>query len=252
MDYRHSRNHPGRQNSADSPVCARPQTQAHENSGQQSLNAYSDWPEQELQAYYHDLSSAYVYQQQQQRQRNLALDITYPEADVHSETRQIHSSGWDIANPTPIETGLHSQHDSMHLHTYTGSSNLLPTDPSFSNTSNSTRSFYHHHCLTEQQAPSTSNWTGDDTSSYGLEEDTPSSVVRNRDMPKPAARPAGPKLRFTPEDDALLVDLKETKDLTWKQIADFFPGRSSGTLQVRYCTRLKAKEISWTETLVSL
>ena len=53
------------------------------------------------------------------------------------------------------------------------------------------------------------------------------------------------------QDDALLVDLKETKDLSWKQIADFFPGRSSGTLQVRYCTKLKAKEIFWTEALVS-
>ena len=70
-------------------------------------------------------------------------------------------------------------------------------------------------------------------------------------MPKPAARPAGPNLRFTPENDALLVDSKETKDLTWKQIADFFPGRSSGTLQVRYYNKLKAKEISWTEPLVS-
>ena len=70
-------------------------------------------------------------------------------------------------------------------------------------------------------------------------------------MPKPAAGPAGPKLRSTSEDDALLVELKETKDLTWKQIADFVPGRSSGTLQVRYYNKLKAKEISWTEPLVS-
>lgn len=68
----------------------------------------------------------------------------------------------------------------------------------------------------------------------------------------PAARPRGPKLKFTPEDDQLLVDLKEKKNLTWKQIADFFPGRSSGTLQVRYCTKLKAKTTVWTEEMVSL
>jgi len=70
-------------------------------------------------------------------------------------------------------------------------------------------------------------------------------------MPAPAARPKGPKLKFTTEDDLLLVELKETKNLTWKQIADFFPGRSSGTLQVRYCTKLKAKTVEWSDEMVS-
>ncbi|KAF8248958.1 putative transcriptional activator Myb [Wilcoxina mikolae CBS 423.85] len=69
-------------------------------------------------------------------------------------------------------------------------------------------------------------------------------------MPSPAPRPRGPKLKFTPEDDTLLVDLKENKSLTWKQIAEFFPGRSSGTLQVRYCTKLKAKTTQWTDETV--
>lgn len=69
-------------------------------------------------------------------------------------------------------------------------------------------------------------------------------------MPQPAPRPRGPKLKFTPEDDQLLVDLKENKALTWKQIAEFFPGRSSGTLQVRYCTKLKAKTTQWTDETV--
>lgn len=76
------------------------------------------------------------------------------------------------------------------------------------------------------------------------------SVVGNPGMPPPAPRPRGPKLKFTPEDDQLLIDLKENKALTWKQIADFFPGRSSGTLQVRYCTKLKAKTTQWTEETV--
>ena len=78
------------------------------------------------------------------------------------------------------------------------------------------------------------------------------SVVGMDGMPAPAPRPRGPKLKFTPEDDQLLVDLKENKSLTWKQIAEFFPGRSSGTLQVRYCTKLKAKTTQWTEETVSL
>ena len=66
-----------------------------------------------------------------------------------------------------------------------------------------------------------------------------------------ARRPSGPKAKFTPEDDALLVELKEKHDLTWKKISDFFPGRSSGTLQVRYCTKLKAKGVTWTAESVS-
>ena len=78
------------------------------------------------------------------------------------------------------------------------------------------------------------------------------SVVGMEGMPAPAQRPRGPKLKFTPEDDQLLVDLKENKSLTWKQIAEFFPGRSSGTLQVRYCTKLKAKTTQWTDETVSL
>jgi hypothetical protein len=78
------------------------------------------------------------------------------------------------------------------------------------------------------------------------------SMVGQDGMPAPAPRPRGPKLKFTPEDDQLLVDLKEKKNLTWKQIADFFPGRSSGTLQVRYCTKLKAKATVWTGEMVRL
>ncbi|RPA87459.1 hypothetical protein BJ508DRAFT_320476 [Ascobolus immersus RN42] len=70
-------------------------------------------------------------------------------------------------------------------------------------------------------------------------------------MPPQAQRPRGPKVKFTPEDDTLLVDLKENKALTWKQIAEYFPGRTSGTLQVRYCTKLKAKTTQWTDETVN-
>ena len=76
------------------------------------------------------------------------------------------------------------------------------------------------------------------------------SIVGQEDMPEPASRPRGPKLKFSAEEDKMLVELKENKNLTWKQIADFFPGRTSGTLQVRYCTKLKAKTVSWTEDTV--
>ncbi|KAK4504542.1 hypothetical protein PRZ48_005458 [Zasmidium cellare] len=113
---------------------------------------------------------------------------------------------------------------------------------------------HHHHRLPNQQPPNKMQRTVgsfDATLSPTDEDDHgPPSVVGQPGMPAPAPRPKGPKLKFTPDDDALLVELKETKNLTWKQIADFFPGRSSGTLQVRYCTKLKAKTTVWTDDMI--
>ncbi|KAJ3463953.1 hypothetical protein MRS44_008739 [Fusarium solani] len=99
---------------------------------------------------------------------------------------------------------------------------------------------HHHHHLPDSGPPS--KMMRRDDGGGGAP-----SVVGQAGMPAPAPRPRGPKLKFTPEDDQLLIELKENKNLTWKQIADFFPGRSSGTLQVRYCTKLKAKTTNWTE-----
>lgn len=83
-------------------------------------------------------------------------------------------------------------------------------------------------------------------------EQSSNSLVGQEGMPSPAPRPSGLKPKFTSEDDQLLIQLKRHKNLTWKQIADFFPGRSSGTLQVRYCTKLKIKATLWTETKVRI
>ncbi|KAJ9640982.1 hypothetical protein H2199_005650 [Coniosporium tulheliwenetii] len=44
---------------------------------------------------------------------------------------------------------------------------------------------------------------------------------------------------FSAADDALLIDLKETKKLSWKDIKSHFPNRTKGTLQVRYCRTLQ-------------
>lgn len=101
---------------------------------------------------------------------------------------------------------------------------------------------HHHHRLPDTGPPTKMMRRDVDGGGGGAP-----SVVGQAGMPLPAARPRGPKLKFTPEDDQLLIDLKENKSLTWKQIADFFPGRTSGTLQVRYCTKLKAKTTQWTE-----
>lgn len=99
---------------------------------------------------------------------------------------------------------------------------------------------HHHHRLPDTSPPA-KIMRGDEGRRGGA-----LSMVGQVGMPPPAPRPRGPKLKFTPEDDQLLIDLKENRKLTWKQIADFFPGRSSGTLQVRYCTKLKAKTTQWT------
>ena len=104
----------------------------------------------------------------------------------------------------------------------------------------------HHHHRLPDTGPPAKLMRRDGESAGGAP-----SMVGQAGMPPPAPRPRGPKLKFTPEDDQLLIDLKENKNLTWKQIADFFPGRSSGTLQVRYCTKLKAKTTQWTDETVS-
>ncbi|KAK4124033.1 hypothetical protein N657DRAFT_573270, partial [Parathielavia appendiculata] len=106
---------------------------------------------------------------------------------------------------------------------------------------------HHHHRLPDTGPPSKLMRRDGESSGGGAAP----SMVGQAGMPPPAPRPKGPKLKFTPEDDQLLVELKENKNLTWKQIADFFPGRSSGTLQVRYCTKLKAKTTQWTDETVS-
>lgn len=112
---------------------------------------------------------------------------------------------------------------------------------------------HHHHRMPNQPPPAKVRRYGHsgEQSSLLQQAHCPPSVVGQEGMPPPAARPRGPKLKFSLEDDQLLVDLKEKKNLTWKQIADFFPGRSSGTLQVRYCTKLKAKSTNWTDDMVS-
>lgn len=122
------------------------------------------------------------------------------------------------------------------------------SDPyEFAEASGSTRSraqpSYHHH-----QLPETDQWSSM-RKEYG---DSLHSLVGKEGMPSPARRPQRPRIRFTPEEDQLLIELKEQKNLTWKQIADFFPGRNSGTLQVRYCTKLRAETMPWTRDMVSI
>lgn len=109
-------------------------------------------------------------------------------------------------------------------------------------------SLHHHHRLPVYEDPDPTRLA--DSLSRSREAASP-SVVDRLDMPSPAAKPKAAKSRFTRKDDERLVELKETKDLTWKQIAAFFPGRTPGTLQVRYCTKLKSKTEVWSDNMVS-
>ncbi|EAS33551.3 MYB DNA-binding domain-containing protein [Coccidioides immitis RS] len=144
------------------------------------------------------------------------------------------SQSADILLPGPTDHSSHHHHPSVQ-HDY-------PSPPLHQR--------HHHHHRLPSQATISGTQSGDtDLTSPGGVTGT-QSVVGQPGMPDPAPRPRGPKLKFTPEEDSLLVELKENKNLTWKQIADFFPGRTSGTLQVRYCTKLKAKATVWTDEAV--
>jgi hypothetical protein len=197
-----------------------------------------------------NIQSQIVYQQQQQQQQQpqqhssarkrshaeYAHDANYP------EMQRMHGPVVSRSVQVPVDMVSHA----MPAHAYGYSSDLSPVhSPTGQSMS------HHHHRLPNQPLPSKFHRTGYGEEFYVADDHGPPSVVGQPGMPEPAAKPKGPKLKFTPEDDALLVELKETKNLTWKQIADFFPGRSSGTLQVRYCTKLKAKTMVWTDNMVS-
>ena len=53
-------------------------------------------------------------------------------------------------------------------------------------------------------------------------------------LQKHATSGPGRRSKFSPEEDELLVQLKEGARLLWDEIADQFPERSKGPLQVRY------------------
>ncbi|KAI5367394.1 Putative SANT/Myb domain, Homeobox-like domain superfamily protein [Septoria linicola] len=196
---------------------------------------------------------------QQSRKRSFQEDYTYDYPAL--QQMQAHATN---GSQIPVELTPHGQHAQLQAgavsYQYQPQRSSSAQSHSHASTPQQTYAYqqqqqqqtvHHHHRLPNQQPPNKLQRT----SSFGREtpeddEHGPPSVVGQPGMPEPAPRPKGPKLKFTPEDDALLVELKETKNLTWKQIADFFPGRSSGTLQVRYCTKLKAKTTIWTDDMV--
>jgi hypothetical protein len=167
----------------------------------------------------------------------------------HTATHQIHAPCPSTGVCEPVPMTPHSQNTLLRPQAYTYSSDLPATHSEFCRPGLLAQA-HHHHRLPNHHPPSTAYGTNSSDNIYTAEKHGSQSVVGQPGMPKPAAKPKVPKLKFKPEEDALLVELKETKNLTWNQIADFFPGRSSGTLQVRYCTKLKATAMVWTEDKV--
>jgi hypothetical protein len=66
-------------------------------------------------------------------------------------------------------------------------------------------------------------------------------VTGERTAKRRRGRPQSKRPRFTEEEDAKLVDLKERRGWSWEDIQRSFPGRSTGSLQVRYSTKLKER-----------
>ena len=71
-------------------------------------------------------------------------------------------------------------------------------------------------------------------------------------VPAPYPQPRAPKTRFGHKEDEMLIALKEHWKFSWRQIECFFPGRKQQTLQVRYCTKLKERDVVWDIVLVCL
>lgn len=194
----------------------------------------------------HENSQSQLAYQQQQSSGRKRSHAEYAYDAGYTEMHQMHAPSVSQAVQVPVDMVSHGPHNQMQAHAYGYSSDLSPVHSPTGQTMT-----HHHHRLPNQPPPSKFHRTGYGEDIYAADDHGPPSVVGQPGMPEPAAKPKGPKLKFTPEDDALLIELKETKNLTWKQIADFFPGRSSGTLQVRYCTKLKAKTMVWTDDMVS-
>jgi hypothetical protein len=56
--------------------------------------------------------------------------------------------------------------------------------------------------------------------------------------------PQRKRITFTRAENALLIGMKEERDLSWDEIETAFPNRSKATLQVHYSTKLKGRSTS--------
>lgn len=69
--------------------------------------------------------------------------------------------------------------------------------------------------------------------------DSRSSADSHVKSPRPLQQPCGKNVRFSAQEDATLVKMKERQELPWKEIGPHFPNRSLASLQVHYSKKLK-------------
>jgi hypothetical protein len=109
----------------------------------------------------------------------------------------------------------------------------------------------HHHHWLPSQAMIHTNPNGDSSGpTSAMEEEMDLSFMDQPGLPPILPQPRTAKCKFGNVEDDTLIVLKERWGFTWKQISLWFPGRTSGTLQVRYCTKLKVKNVVWTDEMV--
>jgi hypothetical protein len=114
---------------------------------------------------------------------------------------------------------------------------------------------HHHHRMPTQALATTPS--GGESSNYQdskeiKEQEVDLSFLNMPGLPDRFPKPKVSKTRFGKKEDAMVVMLKEKYNLSWKQIAWFFPGRQPGTLQVRYCNLLKVRQVDWDDEKVRL
>lgn len=85
------------------------------------------------------------------------------------------------------------------------------------------------HCGAENQ--------GTTTKRQRLASQKSNRITKHKDKSTSTSRRA----RYTPADDATILRLKG-QGLSWIEIAEQFPGRSAGAIQLRYYTKLKREE----------
>jgi hypothetical protein len=73
--------------------------------------------------------------------------------------------------------------------------------------------------------------------------DDPQSGYRARKNRNPSGCATGRHVAVLSEEDKRLLKLKQKDDLPWSEIVKHFPGRTKGSLQVRYSTKLRG--LSW-------
>ncbi|QQK41386.1 Homeodomain-like [Penicillium digitatum] len=105
---------------------------------------------------------------------------------------------------------------------------------------------HHHHRLPSQALIGITS-AGQESEPYQPQIDL--SFMDLPGVPTPCPLPKAPKTRFGRKEDEMLITLKEHWKFSWRQIECFFPGRKQQTLQVRYCTKLKEREVVWDDAL---